>query len=90
MFVNILRNASHNFNIYDNIDPDIPVRDLINVMYKDVLKHLHNYHMMERRDQSSKKHYCILCHKFFATECVVTKHIYTHSQNEAMLIRNFY
>ncbi len=35
-----------------------------------------------------KRHYCELCNKFFATEGVITKHIYHHSQNEALLVRN--
>jgi uncharacterized Zn-finger protein len=39
-------------------------------------------------DPQNKRHYCELCHKRFATEGVITKHIYTHQQNEALLIRN--
>ena len=36
----------------------------------------------------NKRHFCELCNKRFATEGVITKHLYSHQQNEALLIRN--
>lgn len=37
---------------------------------------------------SNKRHFCELCQKRFATEGVITKHRYSHAQNEALLVRN--
>lgn len=36
----------------------------------------------------NKRHFCELCNKRFATEGVITKHRYSHAQNEALLVRN--
>lgn len=41
-----------------------------------------------RNNNPNKRHYCELCRKRFATEGVITKHIYTHQANEALLVRN--
>jgi hypothetical protein len=41
------------------------------------------------KTSQNKRHFCELCHKRFATEGVISKHIQqSHPQNEAVLVRN--
>ena len=40
------------------------------------------------QNSPNKRHFCELCNKRFATEGVITKHRYSHQQNEALLVRN--
>lgn len=54
-----------------------------------VSKHNEQTNQSSKNNKSqNKRHYCELCHKRFATEGVITKHIYSHPQNEAIILRN--
>ena len=54
-----------------------------------VSKHNEQTNQTSKNNKSqNKRHYCELCHKRFATEGVITKHIYSHPQNEAIILRN--